>query len=58
MIPMRHPAAILTAGTVMTHPKKIHPKVRQLTALNPFDTIPTPAVAPTMHIVLLTGMAN
>jgi len=42
----------------MTYPAKILTICSQLTALNPPDMTPTPAVAPTIHMVVDTGIPN
>jgi len=41
-----------------TYPAKILTICSQLTALNPPDMTPTPAVAPTIHMVVDTGIPN
>ena len=41
-----------------TYPAKILAICSQLTALNPPEMIPTPVVAPTMHMVVETGIPN
>ena len=45
-------------GAKMTHPAQILSKCIQLTALKPPDKIPTPVVAPTIHMVVETGIPN
>ena len=42
----------------LTYPAKILAMCNQLTALNPPDKTPTPVVAPTIHMVVETGIPN
>lgn len=58
MIPIVQPARVPTTGTVTTHEKMIQAKARQLTFPNPPEMIPTPVVAPTMHMVVDTGIPS
>jgi hypothetical protein len=45
-------------GRKITYPAKILTICSQLTALNPPDMTPTPVVAPTIHMVVETGIPN
>ena len=51
-------AEFLKTAERTTYPAKILAICSQLTALNPPEMIPTPVVAPTMHIVVETGIPN
>ena len=55
-IPIRHPEKVAAMGTVMTQPMKIHPIARQLVARQSPLHNETPMVAPTMHMVVETGI--
>lgn len=58
MKPVKQPDRTPAIGTVAIHPAQILAKCNQLTALNPPDKIPTPVVAPTIHMVVETGIPN
>ena len=56
MIPIRHPETVAAMGTVMTQPRKIQPIARQFVARQSPLHRETPTVAPTIHIVVETGI--
>lgn len=52
IIPIKHPEAVATMGTVKTHPLKIQRIARQLVARQSPLQSATPIVEPMMHIVV------